>query len=502
MKLVEMMNRMFRDFSMYRGVSFGLTGIWLAAFVLAFIGQLGFSPWALLVSTLVLVGSTYVTSVLCGLLFGVRVHAESSFITGLILSFLFLPSIEVSQLAILAFVGMIAGASKFLIVWRGRHIFNPAAFAAVIIGLTGLGAAAWWVATPILTPVVLLVMAILLYQTKRTFLAGVFLAITAPVLVITFLAFGANVWESLVLLLSWPLLFLAGFMLTEPLTLPPRKWQMYIVSAVVAVAFLLPFEIGPLTMSPALALLLGNIVAAFFAVRHAITLTFKERNVLTPTTDELVFTTTTPFTYEAGQYAELWLPQIKYEFRGFRRNFSLTSSPTDDLITFGVKFYSPSSSFKQALRTLETGAPVSVTNVSGDFVLPRQTERPLLFVAGGIGITPFISHLRWLKAKGEARDIVLIYTVGNTEEVAYKDVLIQLGIRIIIVAPHKPTDIPKEWRYVEGTRIDYGALKLLVPDITERWAYASGPTPFVQVAKHELRKIGVQGVKTDYFAGY
>ena len=500
MKFLEFINNSMRPFSMYKGISFGLTGIWLVAIVLSFTGSLSIDPFALIISALVFVGSTYVASVACAWLFGVKSQAESSYITGMILALIFTPSLIIPQLVVFAFIGFIAGISKYIVTWRGRHIFNPAAFAAVVIGLTGLGVASWWVATPLLTPIVLFVAAISLYQSKRYWLVGTFLAITAPVLIIEFLLFGATFGESVWLLMSWPILFLASIMLTEPLTLPPRRWQMYVVAAVTAVAFLIPFKVGFVQMTPALALLVGNVVAAVFAGRYALNLKLKKRLPLTPTTDEFVFEIEKPFRYEPGQYMELMIAHARADFRGVRRRFSITSIPDTKQISFGIKFYEPSSSFKRTLRTMGEGALIRATVVAGDFVLPRDTTRPLLFVAGGIGITPFISHLRSLKK--DSRDIVLVYAVSSEREIAYKDELVKSGVRVLIVSPEKPKNLPDHWNYIKGSRIEYDALNNYVVDVTTRWAYISGPTSFAQAGKKQLRKLGARGVKTDYFAGY
>lgn len=502
MKFAELINKIMSPISMYKGISLGLSGIWLVALCLSFVGLLHFSPLALTVSMLILVLSTYFTSVLCGKLFGISVHSESSLITGLILALLFFPADTIPQMVVLVFIGMIAGASKFIVTWRGRHIFNPAAFAAVVIGFTSLGAASWWVATPVLTPIVLAVVLLSLYKSKRFAVVGVFLAITVPAVVIQGVYYGATFNESLWMLLSWPLLFLAGVMLTEPLTLPARKWQMYIVAIVVAVLFLLPIKVGILQMTPALALLGGNIVAAFFANRRAIELTFKKRTKLTPSTDELIFTTNSPVAYTAGQYMEITVPHKKADFRGIRRSFSVTSLPGDNEVSFGIKFYEPSSSFKKILKSLKPGDSLNATQISGDFVLPKDEKKPLLFVAGGIGITPFVSHLKSFTKETIPRDIVLVYAVSSPDEIAYRELLEKSGIPVIIVSPINPAVMPKHWIFNKNTRINYDELTELIPDINSRWAYASGPTPFVQSAKHNLRKRGVRSVKSDYFAGY
>lgn len=500
--MAELINKISSIFSMYKGMSFGLLGIWSVAFVLSFFGLISYSPLALIASLFVGVASVYATSYACGKLFGVQTHGESSLITGIILALIITPTLEVGGLVVLLFAGIIAGASKFILVHKGRHIFNPAALGAFIIGLVGLGGASWWVATPVLTPIVLIVILISLYKTHRYSVAGVFLATAVPLLLIVFAAFGATFLDSLYLLLSWPLLFMAGVMLTEPLTLPPRKWQMYVVAAVVGVLFALPIDLLIVEMTPALALLVGNVVATILAAREKITLVLKKRIPLTPTTDEFVFTPNVPIHFKAGQYIEVQLPHKKIDFRGYRRSFSITSAPGKNEISLGVKFYEPSSSFKTALRKLPLGSTISATGYWGDFILPKNHDAPIAFVAGGIGITPFISHLKTTQNYKDIRNIVLVYSVTHPNEIAYRKVLVDSGIKVVVVASETVSDLPKGWKQIKASRITQEILNKAIPDASSRIAYVSGPTPFVDTVKSALRRLGSKHVKSDYFVGY
>ncbi len=502
MNISEFVNKASSIFSMYKGMSFGLLGIWAAAFTLSFFGLVSYSPVALVASLFVLVLSTYGASYVCGKLFGVHAHGESSLITGLILTLIIAPTLEVGGLVVMAFAGIIAGVSKFIVVHKGRHVFNPAALAAFVIGLVGVGGANWWVATPVLTPVVLLVILISLYKTHRFSVAGVFLAIAVPILLVVFTLFGASFIESLYLLLSWPLLFMAGVMLTEPLTLPPRKWQMYIVAAIVGVLFALPLNLVIIEMTPALALLVGNMAAAIFASRSSVSLMLKKRRSLTPTTDEFIFTPNKPIHFLAGQYIEMQLYHKKIDFRGYRRSFSLTSAPGKDEVSIGVKFYEPSSSFKSALRALPLGSTIPVTGYWGDFVLPKDPTTPIVYIAGGIGVTPFISHLKTAMNYKEIRDVVLVYSVNSPAEIAYKDVLIQSGIKVVIVTDEKVKDLPQGWKQVRASRISQEVLAKAIPNVEHSHAYVSGPPPFVDTAKRALRSLKAKRIKTDYFTGY
>lgn len=502
MNIAVLANKALRPFSMYKGMSLGLTAIWAVALMLSFFGVLYFSPVALIASTVVLATSTFLASLACGKLFGVPSHLESSYITGLILVLIFTPIADVAGLVVLAFIGLIAGASKYVVILSGRHVFNPAAFAAVVVSLTGLSAASWWVATPVLTPIVLAVVIVSLYQTKRFAVAGVFLAIAVPIIMLQLYLFGTPFLEAAWLLLSWPLLFFAGIMLVEPLTLPPRKWQMYIVAAVTGLLFAIPIKMGAFEMTPALALIAGNIVAVIFARRQAIRLTFKGRTSLTPLSDEYTFTTSKPVYFVPGQYMEISLPHTKKDTRGIRRSFSITSLPGSKQISFGIKFYEPSSTFKKALKAIKAGTVINATNVAGDFVLPNVSKQPLLFIAGGIGITPFIGHLRWLRSKNESRDIVLLYAVGAPQDIAYQDELEALGVKTVIISEHEPTGLPKAWHYVPSGLLTKDLLASTVEDIADRIVYVSGPTPFVQSVRRHAKSLKALKVVSDYFSGY
>jgi Na+-transporting NADH:ubiquinone oxidoreductase subunit NqrB len=151
---------------MYRLVSLVLAGIALVALVESLVGVLGFPPLALLATLVTVLVASVVANRVMALLFRVRPHTESSIITGLLLFFLFFPTTDGQDLLTVALVAAIAVASKYVLAWRGRHIFNPAAIGAVIITLTGLNASVWWVGTPVLLPAVVIGALLVLYRTR------------------------------------------------------------------------------------------------------------------------------------------------------------------------------------------------------------------------------------------------------------------------------------------------------------------------------------------------
>lgn len=496
--LDQLLNRV----SMYRLLSVALSALLGVALCLALFGLLPHSPLAMIASASVLILSAYGFNVLFGWLFGIKTHDESSYITALILFFLFNPSLEIAELSSLALVAMMAMGSKYVLAIRGRHIFNPAAIGAVIISLVGINYATWWVATPLLLPATLLFAFLILYKTRRLQLGLVFLGIAVPLIAVSSVLSGQTLLEAIMLLPSWPLLFFVGFMLSEPLTLPPRRWQRYTVGAIVAVLFALPIDVGSVSSTPAIALVIGNMVAYLLARRRHIQLTFKERRRLSTSSYEYVFDTKRPVNHIAGQYMEITVPHAHKDGRGIRRIFSIVNAPDDTTIRFGIKMYDRPSSFKKTLQQLEAGAIVDATSIGGDFILPKSSATPLLFIAGGIGITPFISHLLYLKRQDEHRDIVLIYSVSTIDDLAYVDSIKDSGIRVVVVTESNIRLPVAAWIHHNAQYLTKEDFVMYIPDVSRRSVYVSGPPQMVDATKSLLKRIGAKSITCDYFTGY
>ncbi len=498
------LNLLLNRVSMYKVVLISLTILFVIALFLSLVGSLAYTPLALIFSMVVLSMSVLLSSMLFGKLFGVAVHGESSFITGMILFFILPPSEEIGGLSLLVLAGMIAAASKFIFVYKGRHIFNPVAISAFLVGISGLMYATWWVATPLLILPTLLLGFIIMLKTRRLTMGAIFLVIATSLVLAMLVRDGSTVGESLILLLSWPLLFFAGFMLSEPLTMAHKKWQRTLEACVVAVLFAVPLHFGDFTTSPAFALLIGNLIAFSFSRKGAMALEYVDSKEISSTSREFTFKTSRPAYFEPGQYMEITVPHAKADLRGQRRVFSMTSAPGKSEISFGVKFYSPSSSLKKTLTELKTGSFIQSTGINGDFVLPKDTTLPLLLIAGGIGVTPFISHLRAMNMSGEKRDIVMLYAVKNLQDIAYDDFLQSSGVRLIVISSAPKSTDQKKYHHdvIQDQVIEEDVIRKHVKDITKRQVYISGPPSMIDEIKPVLKKLGATTIKTDYFIGY
>jgi len=496
---------------MYKLVVVSLVITEIAAIVFSALGFVSREPLSLVVSSVVAVAVSVGVTWVVARIMRASMHLESSIITGLLVFFVLEPSTELVPLLGIALAAAIASVSKFLLAVRGRHIFNPAAVGAFIVGTvaptffgaTELGYPLWWAGTPALLPFVAIGGFLVLYRSQRVTVGLAFIALSAVVLGIRIILGGGTVdnWLALAFLSS-PTVFLAAFMLSEPLTLPPRRWQQLLVAGVVALLFTIPFSIGSLFSSPLLALLVGNLIAFFFGQRRAIRLEYLGKTQLSPTTWELAFQPSRPVRFVPGQYMELTIPHRRADFRGSRRYFSISSAPTDDgPITFAISMPTRSSSFKKALLELEPGARVHGTGVGGDFALPRDVSEPLLLVAGGIGITPFASQLAAATARGDRRDVVVAYATSTPGPVPYAALLEQSGARVVLFGP-EPETLPTGWEYAGAGRVSGERLAAVIPDVARRRAYVSGPPALVSELRRALRSQGARRVHSDAFSGY
>ncbi|KQR86264.1 FAD-dependent oxidoreductase [Microbacterium sp. Leaf179] len=498
--------------SMYRLVMFSLGLLALIALVLSFAGQVGPQPLEIVVSAVVLALACAFTDLAAQSLLRMPRRLESSLITAAILLFVLRPTLEPIGLAGLVLAGVVASASKYLLAWRGRHIFNPAATGAAVLTIVSiwapdLGSSAWWVGSPWMAAPVLVLGVLLLVRTDKLPVVVTFWLVAMTVAfvrtTVQFQSAGFPVDVPAVLLqvaFSSPFLFLGAFMLSEPLTLPPRRAQQYVVAVVVGVLAGWPLAVGAITLGQERALLIGNLVAFLFCLRAAVRLRVERRRDLTPTVRELTFQAARPFSFSPGQYLELDVPHRRPDGRGTRREFSIASAP-EDLPEVRIAFKDGSqSSYKKALAAVEPGGTLAVTGVWGDFVLPARPTAPVLMVAAGIGVTPFVSQLRHLAATGQRRDAVLAYVVSGSDELAFRDDIVASGIPVVVFSPDEPVDLPTGWVWAGPDRVDAEGLLRAVPDLAQRAAYVSGPPRLIAALAPALGK--AKSLTTDAFAGY
>jgi ferredoxin-NADP reductase len=496
--------------SMYRLVLAALGVLAAAALVLSFFELVVPGPLELLATLAVLLVACVGANALAQLLLRRPIRHESSIITAGILLFVLRPTLVPLELVWVGLAGIAAVASKYLIAWRGRHIFNPAALGAAVLTISGLGASAWWVGSPVLAGPVIVLGFLVLARTERLRVVVTFLVVAVGVSVLRLgvqsqaagISFDAGQALSFALWSS-PFLFLGAFMLSEPLTLPPRRWQQLTVAVVVGLLAGWPISVGPFTLGQERALLIGNLLAFVWAAHHAVRLRLTDARMITPTVRQLTFAARRPVRFAAGQYLELEVPHRRADARGTRREFSIVSAPSDGSnvqVAYRVTDGPGESSYKRALATAETGTDFAATGVWGDFLLPTNPGAPVLLVAAGIGVTPFVSQLREARARDFDRDAVVVYVASAASELAFRDDLEKAGVKVVVFTRDEPRDLPGNWVWARGVRLDAEGLRRVVPDLASRHAYISGPPTLIAELAPALEK--ARSLTTDAFAGY
>lgn len=125
------------------------------------------------------------------------------------------------------------------------------------------------------------------------------------------------------------------------------------------------------------------------------------------------------FLFQAGQYVEVTLPQLLYDDgHGKSRNFSIASSPNEKKI-LRIAFRASKSGFKRTLTEMALGSIVEVRGPFGDMLLPTDHSSPIIFVAGGTGITPFRSMIQFATEEKAPYNITLLYANKDKQHAAF-----------------------------------------------------------------------------------
>jgi ferredoxin-NADP reductase len=208
--------------------------------------------------------------------------------------------------------------------------------------------------------------------------------------------------------------------------------------------------------------------------------------------------------FRPGQYfwVELLDPPYDDE-KGARRHITVVTSPTERGV-LGLATRLRDTAFKRSLAELPEGAEVDVEQPKGSFVLPEETDRDYVFIAGGIGITVFRSMLRYIADKGLPYRITLVYSNRDRESTAFFDELEELeaaipGFRIVFTM----TD-DAGWNG-ETRRIDPKMLRDVVGgDLTAFSYMVAGPPGMAKGVTAALAEAGVpdEQVQSDSFSGY
>lgn len=521
--------------TMYRLVMYYLMILIGIAAAFGAAGLLPYDPFSLLFEAVFLFAACWAANGILAAVFRAHPNSESAYITALILALIISPQPPLSHNYLIFLIAVAASAMgvKYIIALDKKHIFNPAAFAVAASALLSGPAASWWVGgnLPLMAFVIaggfLVVRKIRRFDLALTFLAAAFLSdiLTHP---------ADNPLTTIQkAVLHTPLFFFASIMITEPLTTPPvRPWRIE-YAALVGLLFSPAIHFGPYSSTPELALLVGNIFSFAVSPKGTHVLTLLKKEEFGDGIYDFSFATDggRRIRFAPGQYLAWTLAHDRADGRGNRRTFTIASSPTEREVHLGVRFYDRSSSFKTRLRAMEPGDTIAAGHLAGDFTMPRDPREKLAFIAGGIGITPIRSMVKYMTdtaaepRNGERRDAILLYSNRSADGIAYADVFDEaaekIGMKTVYAITGSRNEngddgtakefmrhagekgAPASGTFHEG-RITADLIRQEIPDWRERTFYVSGTRAMTTGIRKILIRMGVHRarIKMDFFPGF
>ncbi|MFD1721752.1 FAD-dependent oxidoreductase [Amnibacterium endophyticum] len=226
------------------------------------------------------------------------------------------------------------------------------------------------------------------------------------------------------------------------------------------------------------------------------------RREIAARTLELAFEPEEEVPFLAGQYCRVEVEHLRWPDRRSSRKLSIVNAPSETgRITIAVR--SGDSGYKRTLAALEPGERVRIQRVKGDLVLPASRRRPLSFIAGGIGVVPFVSMLRELDHRGGLHDVRLLLVNRDRSSVAYLDELRALaaanpGFVLATVMTRDPG-----WQG-ERRRLGKALLQSVLGKPRDFDHYVVGTPRMVDAAVDALRDAGVKRkrIHEEDFSGY
>ncbi len=232
-------------------------------------------------------------------------------------------------------------------------------------------------------------------------------------------------------------------------------------------------------------------------------MTLSRRQPETHDVESFIWKPEQPVSFKPGQYLRWTQTDDKADDRGNARFFSISASPTEEVIRFTTKFADKSSSFKQNLQLLSPGDKLDAFGPMGSFLLPEDPATPVILVAGGIGVTPFRSMLKFMVDNNIATPVTLLYAARSDQDIAFQAELenwatLHPNFKITYILSTASTRLKSEAGQLDGQRIV--DLAQAAPNAI---FYLSGPEPMIESLATQLQQLlPEERIKTDYFPGY
>lgn len=219
-----------------------------------------------------------------------------------------------------------------------------------------------------------------------------------------------------------------------------------------------------------------------------------EKKQETQDVTSFIFEPKEALSWQPGQFLHYVLHHEPTDDRGSDRWFTISAAPFEGHVMVTTRLTDDKqSSFKTKLKNLAIGKSVEISFLEGDFTLD-DTSKEHVFIAGGIGITPFRSILKQLDHDREPINVTLLYA-NRDQSIVFKDEFEDIALRNPNFHIH----------YIfSPDHIDEEKIRQLVPDLQKPIFYVSGPEPMVEALGTTLKDMGIteDHIKQDWFPGY
>jgi ferredoxin-NADP reductase len=218
------------------------------------------------------------------------------------------------------------------------------------------------------------------------------------------------------------------------------------------------------------------------------------------------FTRPAAFDFQAGQTMDITLidpPETDAE--GNVRTFSIASSPFEDQLMIATRMRD--TAFKRILRNARPGLEVDITGPDGSLTLHKDAKRPVVFLTGGIGVTPFLSIARQAAHDKSKRETYLIDSNRRPEDTPFLDLLKNLDTEYLhfhfIATMTKMESSHQSWAGDTGL-VDAAMLSRHLPRTVNPIYYVAGPPQMVAAMRKLLSttKVDDKDIHSEEFSGY
>jgi ferredoxin-NADP reductase len=213
------------------------------------------------------------------------------------------------------------------------------------------------------------------------------------------------------------------------------------------------------------------------------------------------------FTFRAGQAIDLTLPEpAETDASGNVRAFSLASGPARDELVVATRMRE-GSAFKRSLAKLQPGAKLEIEGPTGSLTLHKNQAKPAVLLAGGIGITPFLSIVEDAVAQDLPHQLFLFYSNRRPEDAPFLPALDDRARR------HPRFTLIPTMTSMQHSRLPWtGATGYINGELIRRYVqplqgpiyYIAGPPAMVAAMREQLisGQVDEDDIRTEEFAGY